>query len=573
MQPLAYFAARALFGWLQYVERGDRAFLGGAALLVATGAAHCWAVVYALFIAIHTRAMRYDGYHEGYVEHLPFWVNWTETLAIASMAVWWLAGFATAAIRILDDDAGALPVETRDLNLNVFVKLIRSARLHDALSLAHTMSCVGLFSSIVLLCFAMALMKGFLTACELCLCAVSVGFALPHAVVAGRRLRVAAAATSASAQSSRGGAPEAAGGEAPAPGAEAAAQEAAALGPQLCVILALADSPGHAFLWQKCVYVSTALAFVTAVAACGRAPPRVGDAALPPERGESFTCLALDAAAAAALVVCFPHLNTWHLWLLAVLFVALLASLWIESWRDLAIELLDPLFVVRSDTDKALPGEQRQRLRRISWVATLACAAVALWDILLHPIQEGLLEPGEYGLSEHGLADAGSNLLLRWRPLEEAPDEEALRSAVASALGLETSAIVPQVRLEQHRLFLFSASGADSAGSVAERWAEVLRAPGATGALASLLDAESVPELPAALNVSLCLEQRGDGATAEGAGADARAAYKAACNWWLGRLGLDMDFGALGTDAGRNLGDAPGADASGGLGAFDADLG
>eukprot|EP00929_Paragymnodinium_shiwhaense_P039772 TRINITY_DN20850_c0_g1_i1.p1 TRINITY_DN20850_c0_g1~~TRINITY_DN20850_c0_g1_i1.p1 ORF type:complete len:606 (+),score=186.03 TRINITY_DN20850_c0_g1_i1:61-1878(+) len=152
MQPLAYFAVRALLGWLQFVERDDRAFRSNTLLVLATGAAHCWAVVYALFIAIHTRAMRYEGYHEGYVEHLPFWVSWTETLSVASMALWWGAGFTTAAIRIADDDS---PLET---NVGVFIQIVRSKKLQAALELAHTVSCVGLFVSILLLCVAMALM-------------------------------------------------------------------------------------------------------------------------------------------------------------------------------------------------------------------------------------------------------------------------------------------------------------------------------------------------------------------------------------------------------------------------------
>lgn len=553
MQPLAYFAVRSLLGWLQYVERADRAFISNALLLVATGAAHCWAVVYALFIAIHTRAMRYDGYHEGYTEHLPFWVSWTETLAVGSMGIWWAAGFTTAAIRIIDDDAGGLPSEARDLKPNVIVQLLRSPRLHDALAAAHTVSCVGLFASIVPLCLAMALMKGAVTACELCLGFVSVGFALPHAAVACRRLSWPGATGAAAA---------------PAPAAEAAAREAAALGPQLCVVLALADSPGHAYLWQNFVYLISAVAFVAAVAACGRSPPKVGDAALPPETGEFLTCVTLDAAAAVSLVICFPHLNTWHLWALTALLVALFVAVWFEGWRDLFIDFLDPLFVIRSDTVKVLPGQQRQRMRQAAWVATLACAVVALWDIMLHPVQEGLFEPPanfdgiDTGLPD--LFDQNALLLFRWRPAPaEVPSEERLLSVAAESLQIEKDQLATQALFAKHRLLLFKFTGSTTGGSkmpIHMHWKTLMLSP--KGSLGEIAESD----FPGALNVTTCLQAQAQAkyakdkasAAADGASTtpevhahvlkivgpspEAQAAYMAGCDWWSGLL--DSYYGA-----------------------------
>lgn len=551
MQPLAYFAVRSLLGWLQYVERADRAFISNALLLVATGAAHCWAVVYALFIAIHTRAMRYDGYHEGYTEHLPFWVSWTERLAVGSMGIWWAAGFTTAAIRIIDDEAGGLPSETRDLKPGVILRLLRSPKLHDALAAAHTVSCVGLFASIVPLCLAMALMKGAVTACELCLGFVSVGFALPHAAVACRRLGWAGLLSS-----------NAGGAAAPsAPAAEAAAREAAALGPQLCVILALADSPGHAYLWQNFIYLISAVAFVAAVAACGRSPPKVGDAALPPETGEFLTCITLDAVAATSLVICFPHLNTWHLWALTALLLLLFVAVWFEGWRDLFIDFLDPLFVIRSDTVKALPGQQRQRLRQASWSATLVCAMVALWDIMLHPVQDGLFEPpsGFDGLDGAAhlpdIFDQNALLLLRWRKsLATAPSESELLSMAAEALELKEDQLSTQSLFPEHRLLLFKAKGAgkDSKMPVHMHWKTLVLSP--RGKLGQTVDSD----FPGALNVTTCLQAQAHGTeesakAAEATGTampevhpsvtklvgpaqDAHDAYMAGCDWWSGLL-------------------------------------
>jgi len=598
MQPLAYFAVRSLLGWLQFVERSERAFMSDALLLVATGAAHCWAVVYALFIAIHTRAMRYDGYHEGYTEHLPFWVSWTETLAVASMGIWWAAGFTTAAIRIIDDDARGLPMDGRDVNANIFMQLMRSPKLHDGLAMAHTVSCVGLFASIILLCIAMALMKGAVTACELCLCFVAMGFALPHAVVAVRKLNF---------QDSKKCEDRV---ESPAPAAEAAAQEAAAIGPQLCVILALADSPGHAYMWQNLFYLLSAIAYVAAVAACGRSPPKVGDAALPPEMGEFLTCILLDAAASIALVICFPHLNTWHLWALAALLAALFAAVWFEGWRDILVDLLDPLLVVRSDTDKALPGKQRETMRRGAWVTCLLCAFVALWDIMLHPVQEGLFEipEGADGLDDGlpDLWDQSTMMLLRWKPTGMSqPSEPQLLAGAAEALGVETGEVQTQALFVKHRLLLFKSKGDQNKVPAHIRWKAAMLSP--KGKLEQLADSD----FPRSLNVTLCLRahtladvaahaaekaaaEKGGSAAAEaeieklkqgsqeaaggsttkaplpeelikivGPSEEAQSAYLAACGWWTETL--DAYYGPVHAEvdeAKKQQGDSAGVDDS-----------
>eukprot|EP00913_Durusdinium_trenchii_P027878 g26140.t1 len=108
---------------------------------------------------------------------------------------------------------------------------------------------------------------------------------------------------------------------------------------------------------------------------------------------------------------------------LTAVLLGLFAATWFEGWRELMIDLLDPLFVVRSDADKALPGKQRETLRRCSWACCLVCGAVAMWDIMLHPVEEGLFElPSDMlhglddGLSE--LWDPNTMLLFRWKPGE-----------------------------------------------------------------------------------------------------------------------------------------------------------
>lgn len=52
----------------------------------------------------------FSGYHQGSSEQLPQSVALTETLAVSSLWVWLIAGFTTAAVRMLDEDADGLPL-------------------------------------------------------------------------------------------------------------------------------------------------------------------------------------------------------------------------------------------------------------------------------------------------------------------------------------------------------------------------------------------------------------------------------------------------------------------------------
>eukprot|EP00747_Dinoflagellata_sp_TGD_P165927 gnl/TRDRNA2_/TRDRNA2_187951_c0_seq1.p1 gnl/TRDRNA2_/TRDRNA2_187951_c0~~gnl/TRDRNA2_/TRDRNA2_187951_c0_seq1.p1 ORF type:complete len:715 (-),score=151.08 gnl/TRDRNA2_/TRDRNA2_187951_c0_seq1:57-2201(-) len=590
MPPLVYLAVRCLLGWLQFLERHQRAFVSSTALVVITGAAHCWAVVYSLFIAIHYRAMRYDGYHEGYTEHLPFWISWTEVISVTSMHIWWIAGVVGVAIRILDDDREELPVDRRDVMsaAGTCTKCLRSPTLRKGLALAHTLSCAGLFASIVMLCAAMLLMKGSITACELSLVLVAAGFALPHAVVSFNRLATVNSSVVKAIALGDGA-------------AEAAGAEAAALGPQLCVLLALADSPGHAYIWQNIVYVVSAPAFIAAGVACAMTPPKRAGVALPPELGELVTCLVLNISSALALLVHFPSLTTWHIWALVLPLTALILALWVKDWRGIVVDFLEPLMILRSDVDKAVPGENRQRLRKAAWFAALICAFTTLWDIWLHPVEA---PPGYYygdeendkqwdddwgsGLgdwSPHGPWTAEAVLMLRWQQGKEPADSELLHVA-AEALGVEDKSLAVYERLNESRLLLFHNN--QDFLPMNKKWAEALEAM--SGKLTDVVDTK----FPANLNASLCLnleavhyrmehlkesenktktekekkeeagkeeakpkdtmqalqdEEKKDLEAALGSDSDTHAAYKAACGTWRRKLEAifsHQDYGDFG---------------------------
>jgi len=337
---------------------------------------------------------------------------------------------------------------------------------------------------------------------------------------------------------------------------EAAAQEAAALGPQLCIILALADSPGHAYLWQNVAYIASAVAFAAAIAACGQSPPKMGSAAIPPGVFEIFVCSLLNVAACLALVMCFPHLNTWHLWVLLALMLGLLVAIRNDACREIVVELLEPLLAMRSDADKTLPGAPREKLRGSARIATTVCAAVALWDILLHPLPEGLFEAPAateplLGSDLPELWDPSSMMLLRWLPgLEQPPGEQELLASAAEAIKVEVSKLTTQVFASRHRMLLFKAVVAEHPPAHM-RWKAAKLAP--SGRLASLLDAD----FPATLNVTLCLHahaavehHKADGREPVlpvdfkeivGSSREVQRAYMSGCDWWS--QALDAHYG------------------------------
>ncbi len=62
---------------------------------------------------LQLRHRGFSGYHQGNNEVLPQSVALTETLAVSSLWVWLIAGFTTAAVRMLDEDADGLPIGPR----------------------------------------------------------------------------------------------------------------------------------------------------------------------------------------------------------------------------------------------------------------------------------------------------------------------------------------------------------------------------------------------------------------------------------------------------------------------------
>eukprot|EP00929_Paragymnodinium_shiwhaense_P093397 TRINITY_DN5354_c0_g2_i1.p1 TRINITY_DN5354_c0_g2~~TRINITY_DN5354_c0_g2_i1.p1 ORF type:complete len:561 (+),score=88.92 TRINITY_DN5354_c0_g2_i1:147-1829(+) len=548
MQPLVYVAVRALLGWLQFCERGERAFLHNHLVLLAAGVLHSWAAVYSLFTAVHTRAMRVDGYHEGYIEHLPASVSLTEWIAQACFLVWIVAGITIAVVQILDDS----PV-LGDSSTDIFAKIVRSPYFQAALKHVHSISCAGLFVSILMLCWAVVAMKGSITVCELCLVLVSLGFALPHALLAIRRLndvfdRIVGACL-------------------PDGAAEAAVAEAAAFGPLLCIILGLADSPGHAYLWQNVIYILASGSFLFSVAACCLRPPKDRNTALPPESSETFACLLMDAMAAVVIVWSFPaEHNTLFFWglFVAVVGSAVAMAVGQKDVKEFYMEWIEQIFVLREDR-KVMVDEQRQRVQLSARVIAIMCGLTAVWDLAFHEVPHA----GDmYGPPP----DWSDIMMLRWKSAYAGNTSgPVLLEAVAKAHGVESSTLEELQRIEWHRLLLFktrqNATEAETNKTKAN-WAASVAKP--EGALADIIE-----QFPTALDFTMCAVARNQ----TGDKSANHLAFSAACAWMqqnmamsitMKHLLLEQQVKNVKFDAPEKYQDMAGAEASEPTGATDA---
>lgn len=506
MQPLLYLGARAWLAWLQFCEKSERAFLNSHVVVVAAGAVHSWAVVYSLFVAVHARAARVAGYHEGYVDHLPASVSATETLATGCFWIWLLAGFSTAAVQILDD----APV-LGDAKPDKFTEIVRSKAFHSFLANAHSISCAGLFISLLMLCATVAMMSGSITTCELCLLFVSVGIALPHAVLAVRRLHESLDVVIAQLL--------------PTDMAEAAAAEAASMGPQLCILLALVDSPGHAYMWQNLIYVATSGTYVTSIVLCGLYPPKQSNVALPPSTPETITGLVLDGMAAGVIVMSYPDWNNLSLWVFVIVLVgcSVATATANKAFREFYMEWLEPIFPVRTDSHH-MPNAQRQLFQKCARCLAIVCATAGLWDMNFH---QAAVHAGQM----YAPPDWSDVFLLRWQNTYTENDNSTMVKIAAEALEIPVNELRVEDTLPDHKILIFVTNSTDP-NHVKRQWKKTKESP--KGELAKLLDTGFAPP---ALDYTMCAASKNVEKSAGGVTETAEhAAYDAACNWMLTRF-------------------------------------
>jgi len=222
---------------------------------------------------------------------------------------------------------------------------------------------------------------------------------------------------------------------------ESAASEAAAMAPQLCVILGVADAPGHAFFWQNVIYLSTSAAFIAAVIASAMSPGKNIGAALPPEAPQSFACLWVSVSAAISIILSYPSMNQWLTWIGTAL-VCGFGIFGYPLWKDEVLDWLEPIFVIRSDTHKRCPDKQRQTVRSISWALGVLCSITGMWDIILHP-------PMAH--------NAEFKLLAQWQA-GTTPTEADLQISLANLLNRSSDTLKIETTFAAERFAMFAPS-------------------------------------------------------------------------------------------------------------------
>jgi len=246
---------------------------------------------------------------------------------------------------------------------------------------------------------------------------------------------------------------------------------------------------------------------------------------------EAFTCLALDAAAAVSILLSFPHMSQWYVWFGSIAFFGGAVAFY-PVWREVVLEWIEPLFVVRSGGERWKPNQTRQSVRTAAWLCSLLCAATALGDIVLHP-------PAQASVAAAPLWSQGNLLMLRWKydwpqPSEQVEKDRMLKT-LADALGMSVDTLKVKETFMEHRLMIFQGSeaAAGSEAPVVANWKAAMLNP--QGKLAEIADAS----FPAALNVSMCTTVRQAAESSSAVAdvpvtqkADSRAAYVAACDWW-----------------------------------------
>mmetsp|Transcript_37006 Transcript_37006/g.73238 ORF Transcript_37006/g.73238 Transcript_37006/m.73238 type:complete len:728 (-) Transcript_37006:156-2339(-) len=581
MQPLAYLAVRACIGWIQFLECDDRAFLSNVPIVLTTGPVHCWSVVYALFIAVHLRTFRHYGSAE-YETKLPFWMWGIETITVLSTVVWWVASCGLTFVRVVSDDMFGLPQTRYDSHwyMPKLFRYVLSKPFREILATAHMFSGFGLFLSVLVICSAMPFQPGAASFAENCLIFVAFAFALVHAIIAAR--------------STFGEVPDR-----EQRGMLAAAAEGAALGPQLCIVLSLADVPGNPTGTERMLYAATVVAFATSMCVCALHPQRVEGMAVPPRISDLSACAVLNVVAACMLLLCFPPTSNWPMVLLVLVLVFICFLLARNEIRVPMAELLEPIMPMRTHSGKMRQMSIQEGTRVASRVVTILCAMVVLRDIQLHvravqsvpvPTPNDYFNPEDYDSpTDHDVENhlenyehfsenydhneptpsemwekdhmdkwsADNRLTLRWRATATFPGQEAALKTVGQALLLDVDKLAVEKVFEQHRLLLFKFQGPMDRNrpsyNVHEHWQEILN--NGEASLADFVDFS----FPAYLDASLCLELPTPSAgvpstddvsedsvklqyVLKDVREDARSAYAVACNAWRRKMFPEEDI-------------------------------
>ncbi|CAE7886533.1 unnamed protein product [Symbiodinium microadriaticum] len=341
MQPLLYLCVRGIITWFLYKERRFRTFSASTGSVLSCGAAHCWAVSYALVAALLLHAVRLST--KGWNAQLPWFLRVAEQLTFVCGIVWWLAGVLLTIIRSLriDQEGMGLPLDQKESIIPRLMAISQSRRNKDFIALAHRLSFGCIFLCILMLCLGIFSFGTSVSSSELAAALVALCFCVPHAALAAQSLGWAGGSEMAF---------------------RAAASEAAMLAPQFTVIVACADADGPASWWQAVLRLASSLLFAAALVMVARMPPRLR----PPSVWEMLESVALDVIAFAMITLSMPHVHNDGMVPVMLVFVVLcILCINFRETRAIIAEFVEPIVpLLATEASEPPPAHLREALRR-----------------------------------------------------------------------------------------------------------------------------------------------------------------------------------------------------------------
>jgi len=327
MQIQTYLCIRALLSYFQCRERTRCAFLCDARLVLFCAVPNLWAIWYSLATAGFLQVVRLEPHH--YQEHLPKWIRLLDFPAMFVVIVWVFHGIVYAYLRLaLAQDT---PRDDSDFPTGIWglSKYIINSHGQRCLDLIHVVSCMCLYA--VVYAAGAGLLFSFTagtSVCDLCLIVTALTFLVPNALVAVDLLHPPTGLLS--------------------DVAVATAAEAAALGPQLCVIWSIVDVHDNGGMAQKMLCILTTCAYVFHIIAYGLQPTH--KEGLPMNPSTSPIILSMCASFSASILVSVTvNITGVGLLNIMVLDAFLAATLSMQEASECIVDVFDPIMVIAAE--------------------------------------------------------------------------------------------------------------------------------------------------------------------------------------------------------------------------------
>lgn len=416
---------------------------------------------------------------------LPSWVLFAERITVVSLSIWCVASMLLFSLRalVVDEQQQGLPVDFRDTNLPWLWKVAKAPVLRKFVRIAHHLSCLGVFVSIVLLCCAIASLSRAISSCQICMVCIAVCFAVPHLALAV----------------SHG------------PCALALASEAATLGPQLTVLLTCFDIMHTTRAWHQLLWLVTTVSFLLLlVLPCARAS---GSRRTCPSLEEVLVLIFVDILAASAIGLSFRNYRFWDSMIFAIMFLLAGGTVAVKPARDALIEIIEPIMPLhKTSTSLSDPG-CAGHLRRFQRILAVICGLVVVLNIAFRqysPVAQEI-ESAQQWEADHfhddytydgmdAFYEEEPYMLFRWSASAGSLQEPTALEVVAQILAVPVDTVHALVVLPEHHVMIFHFAGEQFSygATVKKEWQKAIQTANVT--MSDMVD----NRFPALLNATLC---------------------------------------------------------------------